>query len=170
MSEGNKIGRPTKYLREYDKQAYKLCLLGFTNKQLAEFFDVSDSTIDTWLATKKSFLVQVRAGRTVADSNVVAAMYKRAIGFKYNEVTFEKIDGQVNLTITPDELITVPAYKKKIVTKLVIPDTGAQVNWLTNRQKELWRRDQEVKIDFDKLTDEELDIIINRLILKQKTA
>jgi hypothetical protein len=31
-------GRPTKYKEEYNEQAYKLCLLGATDKELADFF------------------------------------------------------------------------------------------------------------------------------------
>ncbi|SDY78195.1 hypothetical protein [Nitrosomonas sp. Nm33] len=38
-------GRPTSYRPEYAEQAYKLCLLGATDKQLAEFFNVVESTI-----------------------------------------------------------------------------------------------------------------------------
>jgi hypothetical protein len=38
------------------------------------------------------------------------------------------------------------------------------MNWLKNRQKELWRDNME--IDFNKLTDEQLDKIIERLTNK----
>ena len=41
-------GRPTKYKDEYCEQAYKLCLLGATDKEMADFFQVSLSTLNLW--------------------------------------------------------------------------------------------------------------------------
>jgi hypothetical protein len=43
-----------------------------------------------------------------------------------------------------DENILVEKYRRKIVTKIVIPDTGAIAMWLNNRQKEIWRNRQEI--------------------------
>lgn len=40
----SKGGRPTRYKAEYAQQAYKLCLLGATDKELADFFHVSGQT------------------------------------------------------------------------------------------------------------------------------
>ena len=40
-------GQPTRYRDEYDEQAYKLTLLGAIDKELADFFHVTDRTIDT---------------------------------------------------------------------------------------------------------------------------
>ena len=41
-------GRPTEYRPEYAEDTRKLCLLGFTDAQLADFFDVSEATINNW--------------------------------------------------------------------------------------------------------------------------
>ena len=47
MSEQvNKGGRPTKYKEEYAEQAYKLCLLGATDKELSEIEDDFDFDFD----------------------------------------------------------------------------------------------------------------------------
>jgi len=104
----------------------------------------------------------------MADAEVVEAMYKRAVGFSYNELIFEKIDGKLNLEVTPEDIITTDAYKKKIVTKLVIPDTGAQMNWLKNRQRELWKDKQSFEFDLDQFTDEQLEMIVNRILEKNQ--
>ena len=48
-------GRPTKYKDEYAEQAYKLCLLGATNEDLANFFEVAVSTIDKWISEIEEF-------------------------------------------------------------------------------------------------------------------
>ena len=39
--------RPTKYNKEYNMQAYKLALLGATDVELADFFEVNQDTIVT---------------------------------------------------------------------------------------------------------------------------
>ncbi len=36
------MARPTKYQEAYAEQARKLCLLGYTDAELADFFEVSD--------------------------------------------------------------------------------------------------------------------------------
>ena len=163
--KGTKAGRPSKYKAAYAQEAYELCLLGLTDAQLAEHFEVNADTIHEWKKVHPEFSESVRKGKIQADSKVAAALYKRALGFSYDEITFEKVDNKTNLEITPNALITQDAYKKKIVTKLVIPDTGAQMNWLKNRQKELWRDND---IDFDKLTDEQLDRVLDRILARQQ--
>lgn len=42
------MARPTKYQEAYAEQARKLCLLGYTDAELADFFEVSESTINKW--------------------------------------------------------------------------------------------------------------------------
>ena len=37
------MARPTKYQEAYAEQARKLCLLGYTDAELADFFEVSES-------------------------------------------------------------------------------------------------------------------------------
>ncbi len=46
----------------------------------------------------------------------------------------------------------------------MIPDTGAITMWLKNRQKDLWRDKQNHEFGFEKLTDEQLDEIVNRIM------
>ncbi len=48
-------GRPTKYKAEYAEQAAKLCKLGATDAQLADFFEVSVSTVNLWKVEHREF-------------------------------------------------------------------------------------------------------------------
>ncbi len=41
----NQVGRPTLYKEDYPKQAYRLCLLGATDEEIAEAFGVTEATI-----------------------------------------------------------------------------------------------------------------------------
>jgi hypothetical protein len=171
MKDNNKTqssrgpGQPTKYKPEFNKIAYDLTLLGYTDKQLAEYFEVNEDTIYEWKKAHRSFSEALKKGKSLVDARVAGSLLKRALGFKYDEVTFEKVDSKEVIEQTPEGTIKVDAFKKKVVTKLVIPDVGAQMNWLKNRQKELWRENE---IDFSKFTEEQLDYIIEGL--RKKTA
>lgn len=142
-SAGNKGGgRPTSYKTEYDQQAFRLSLLGLSDAELADFFEISVSTLNAWKKEYLSFSDALRRGKTEADGKVARALYKRALGFEYTETTREA-----------GKLI-------KTVTKIVVPDVGAVTLWLKNRQRDKWR-DRE--IDLSDLSDEQLDRLLDRL-------
>lgn len=160
----NDRGRATKYKPEYNEQAYNLCLMGATDKILAEFFEVNVDTIQEWKKIHPDFSDSVKGGKLKADSEVAAAMFKRAIGFAYDETTYEKLDLKIDGENVDEREFKTEAFKKKVVTKLVPGDVGAQMNWLCNRQKEKWRKSDTIKIDWDGLTDEQLTLLIQKLI------
>ena len=43
-------------------------MLGATNEEMAEFFEVTESTFYKWLAEKAEFSEAIKRGRAVADS------------------------------------------------------------------------------------------------------
>jgi len=166
MNEKNKHagGRPRKYDPSLNDIAYKLCLLGCTDQQLADFFEVAIDTINYWKKQYPEFLNTLKAGKIKADAEVAATLFKRAKGYQYTEETFEKVDSKEVLDITGTDAITQPAYKKKIVTKHLPGDVGAIVMWLKNRQRMLWKDKQDIGLEFQNLTDTQLDEIIERLL------
>ncbi|GAB3225910.1 terminase [Spirosoma arcticum] len=147
FAAGNEGGRPPKYKEEYADTAHKLCLLGHTDKDLAEFFEVDERTIYNWKVEHEEFFQAVKNGKTVADAEIAAAYFKRAKGYEYTETTFEKVDSKLTLEMTPDELIVQDAYKKKIVVKQLPPEPGAALNWLKNRQPQLWREGYDINLN-----------------------
>ena len=76
------MGRPTRFEPEMCEQAHNYCLLGAINDELAEFFGVSPSTIDRWIAQHPDFGDAVKSGRIVADSKVARGLYARAVGYE----------------------------------------------------------------------------------------
>jgi len=56
-------GRPTAWRTEYAGQATKLCRLGATDAQLADFFGIDDRTIARWKAGKPEFCRALEEGR-----------------------------------------------------------------------------------------------------------
>lgn len=142
-------GRPSKYKIEFNEQAYKLTLLGLNLSELATYFDVHIDTINEWMNKYEDFSDSVKRGRDIADGEVTMSFHKRAMGYRYEEVTYEKIvvkegSGFISEEDVDNEGISVDAYKKKVVVKEVPPDPGAALNWLKNRQPKKWRDKQEI--------------------------
>lgn len=130
-------GRPTEYKPEYCVQVEKLCKLGATDKELADFFEVVESTINLWKLEHSDFSESIKKGKIIADAEVAHSLHKRAIGYQYDEVTYEKIgpgDDKVEVGEQGMETVKQELYKKKVVTKEVPPDVAAQNIWLKNRR------------------------------------
>lgn len=131
------MGVPTTYKPEYAVQAYRFCLLkNSTDVQLAQFFGVCENTINDWKKQFPEFGESVKKGKEIADSNVAASLYERAVGYSHpHEEIFYK-DGEV---------IRVPTVKH------YPPDTAAAFIWLKNRQRGLWVDKPETKIEQEEL-------------------
>lgn len=128
--EKNLGGAPTLYKKEYNEQVFKLCLLGAKDKEIADFFDICEATLNNWKIEHPKFLESIKDGKEKADSEVAKSLYKRAKGYTTKEVTKEVFDDEMKVT--------------KEVTKEVPPDTGAAMAWLKNRQPDKWRDKQEI--------------------------
>ena len=75
-------GRPTLYRAEYAEKAYKVCLLGATDVDLASFFKVSKATINNWKRDHPEFLDSIRRGNSRPD---------------LDERDFRKLSGQFSI-------------------------------------------------------------------------
>jgi len=128
--EKNKVGRPTDYKVEYNEQVYKLCLLGATDVELANFFNVNEDTIYEWKKKYTEFSESIKKGKEYADANVANKLYNRALGYEHKE------DKIFNDQGVPLIVPTVKHYP---------PDTTAAIFWLKNRQPAKWREKQEVE-------------------------
>lgn len=118
--------RPSKYKAEYNKQVTKLCRLGATDKELADFFEVDEATINRW-KDDDEFCKSLKRGKIQADANVADRLYKRATGYSHKE------DKIFNHNGVP---LIVPTEKH------YPPDTTAAIFWLKNRQPDRWRDKQ----------------------------
>jgi hypothetical protein len=144
-------GRPSSYRPEYAAQAKKLCELGATDAELADFFEVSIFTIREWKAKHPKFSVALKVGKDEPDENVVRSLYQRARGYSFDAEEIFVKDGEVT---------RVP------VRKHVPPDVTACIFWLKNRRQQQWRDVHKIEHgdpgDFDRLTDDELVLEIRR--------
>ncbi|NOV28022.1 helix-turn-helix domain-containing protein [Cupriavidus necator] len=123
-SEGKPGGRETLYQEQYAEQAYKLCLLGATDKELADFFGVVEKTIYNWKDAQPEFLQSITRGKMMADAQVAESLFKRALGYSHPAVKIMTVNG---------------AVVHEDYTEHYPPDTPAASLWLRNRQPEKWR-------------------------------
>lgn len=136
------MGRPTDYRPEYAVLAEKLCLLnvGVTDKDLADFFEVCEKTINNWKNAHPEFLQSIRAGKTLADANVAHALYRRATGATFiieKEVKRKVIEydpANPGKKLSEEEFIEVVPLIQEAP-----PDPTAAKYWLNNRDPERWR-------------------------------
>ena len=152
-AEKKKRGRKSEYRIEYADQALKLCLLGATDKELAEFFSVSEQTLNKWKKDYPEFLESLKKGKNIADANVASRLYNRAIGYSCKATKFATSEGRIT-----DSKEYIEHYP---------PDTTAAIFWLKNRQPEKWRDKKEVDAnvnlgdELEGLSDEQLQAIID---------
>lgn len=124
-------GRPPKYKDTFASQAAKLCALGATDEDLADFFEVSVRTIGRWKTEHDEFCQALKADKAEADARVERSLYQRAVGY-----TFDSEEVRV---LRDGEVVRVPTRTH------VPPDTTAMIFWLKNRRPDLWRDKHEVE-------------------------
>ncbi|WP_143476963.1 transposase [Clostridioides difficile] len=119
---------------------------GLIDEQIASKMNIAPSTLYDWKKKYSEISESLKKGKEVIDRQVENALLKRALGYEYDEITYE--EGQ----------------ETKRVTKQVVPDTTAQIFWLKNRKPAEWRDKQivestnEITINnpFKELSTEEL--------------
>lgn len=117
----------------------KLAMHGLIDEELADILDINRVTLTRWKRDPK-FIAALKKGKLKADMSAEDSLYKRVIGYKYDEVTKElKSVVAANGTITQELIVT------KIVTKEVPPEAVACFFWLKNRRKDNWKDKQEIE-------------------------
>lgn len=165
-----KVGRPSKKDSiDLDKVA-KLCIAGCTQEQVAIALDISLMSITNYMRSDKKFLCAIKDNSALANSLVKNSLFKRAMGYEYDEITYEKTKTGGMAVIIKDGvkgIKHVDTYKTKVVTKKVAPDVTAQIFWLANRDPENWKRgDKEASPK--ELFNEEIEILPTQSKSKNK--
>lgn len=140
VKKKRKGGRPSKYETHVLPRMIEIegwARDGLTDEQIARNIGVALSTFMTYKNKYPELSEALKRNKAVADREVENALFKRAVGYTYEEVTKElKHDtstGECKLVVT------------KVVTKEVQPDVTAQIFWLKNRKPKEWRDKQEVE-------------------------
>lgn len=103
---------------------------GLIDEQIAKNLGIAYSTFKDYKNKHSAFSAALKKGKEVVDFEVENALLKRALGYKYSEVTQEPVEVGEGITML---------QTTKIVTKHAPPDTTAQIFWLKNRKPDKWR-------------------------------
>lgn len=118
------------------------CRDGLIETDIAHNLGISTSTLQTYKKEHPSFLAALKMGKEATDITVENALYKRTQGYRYDEITTERMPIYDKTTglITGYEM-----QETKRVTKEVLPDPTSIIFWLKNRKKLEWRDKHEVE-------------------------
>ena len=93
------------------------------------YIGIGTTTMWRWQKESPELDRALNVSKQVVDDMVVNALLRRALGYDYQEVTEELVEGAMRTT--------------KVVTKHVAPDVKACLSWLYSRQPQYWRAVQE---------------------------
>ena len=121
---------------------------GLTDEQIANNLGVAYSTFRDYRDKYSALSAVLKRGKEIIDYQVENALLKRALGYEYEEITYEH------------------GEETKRVVKQVAPDTTAQIFWLKNRKPLQWRDKRDIEHSgninnpYSELTTEELKKLI----------
>lgn len=124
---------------------------GLTDEQIYNNLGISKDSFYKYKKQYSDFSDSLKRGKEIVDYEVENALLKRALGYEYDEITYEN------------------GEEVKRVTKQVAPDTTAQIFWLKNRKPDKWRDKQviesnntvEVKNPLEGLSTDDLKKLIH---------
>lgn len=108
---------------------------GLTDEQIAHNCAVHPTTIYAWKKKYDELSKALEQGKEVVDLQVENALFRRALGYSYEEIIRE--------TVASDKNNSGASARERVITrtvsKHVAPDVTAQIFWLKNRKPEEWR-------------------------------
>ena len=150
LNKKGNLGRTGHWRPEMAEQVYELCLLGYTNKQLAAFYGISLKVIEDWVTNNQDFVDARDRGRDQADAKVARALYERAIGYM-DTIKFVVKDPSGAVLRTEE------------TTKRVHGETGAALKWLAMRHRGLWTDTQKSEHTIRYSGEVDLNILQDKL-------
>lgn len=155
------MGRPSKYdteVKPHLKEIEEAVKAGATDKEIAEAFGISESSIYKYKKEKKEFSQAFTRGRKQIVFTIKAALLKKALGFEYEE---EKRVGRKDKN--GENIVLVEKYKRQC-----LPSETAAAMLLRNYD-ETWRdndnntaklkqQEAELKKEIAKANNFDLDI------------
>lgn len=142
-------GRPTKYEEKFNEQVYKLCLLGATDEEIADFLEIATSTLYEWKNKYNKFSEAIKNGKIKADAEVAESLFNRAKGYEFIETRVEQekpkeqpsSEDMDMIQQTADEEVLLRLNVSKVITikKHIPADIAAGNIWLKNRRPKDWK-------------------------------
>lgn len=92
------------------------------------YMGIGTTTMRRWTIECEELAKALGISKDVTNGKVEQALLKRALGYEYDEVTEELVEGQMRVT--------------KVTRKHVSPDVKACMSWLFSRRPDRWRAQQ----------------------------
>jgi len=136
-------------------QAYRLALLGHTDREMAEYFEISVQTFNMWKRVHPELKNALRLGKDEASMKVVQTLYRLATGYEYDEeVLVQKGKGVSEI---------------QTIHRVVKPSEYACTKFLAAKNRGVWGDSSRLevtntninisKFDFTGLTREEMKLM-----------
>ncbi|MFC5773701.1 MULTISPECIES: hypothetical protein [Ectobacillus] len=119
---------------------------GLTDEQIAKNMGIAVKTLYNWKNSHMPILQALKKGKEVVDREVENALLKRALGYQYEEVTYEM------------------GVEVKRVCKEVTPDTTALIFWLKNRMSD-WGGDRAKRVSELRKLEADTQLVQERIKL-----
>ena len=116
---------------------------GLTDEQIARNAGITAGTLYEWKKKFEQISEALKKGKEVVDYEVENALVRRALGYKYQEQTFERVWNE--------KLERYIKVNTKTTTKIAAPDVGAICFWLKNRRPKNWRDRPDLQADNETL-------------------
>ena len=133
----------TKYethVQPYLKNIEWWCREGLTTRQIEKRLKCSKGSIQRYKMLYKELRDAMATGYADANSKVEESLFRKAMGFEYDEVVTEKEKGKRRGV--DFELVTT-----KTIHKTIPPDTVACIFWLKNRAADKWQDRRDVRVE-----------------------
>lgn len=124
-------GRPTKYnshVEPHLPSVKRWLVQGKTIEEIADLCDVNADSLYVYMSKYDDFSEMIKKGRAAQNDRVVNSLYRKALGYTFDEVTIIEKDGKI-------------VEKKTIKRHYPASDTAIAI-WLNNRLPNEWRQRQ----------------------------
>jgi len=126
-------GAKTKIHKIQLRKVKQLAAKGFTQAEIAHFFDISLTVLKTYKKKEEKFMTAIEEGKKIANSRIERSLYERARGYSHLEEKVFCSEGQIVTHQT---------------RKHYPPETAAISLFLRNRDPKNWLNDQpQIKVD-----------------------
>lgn len=149
-----KRGRKSKYDTHVYPRLEEIghwCREGLTEEEICKRLGVSVSSFAEYKKQFSELMEVLKVNKEIADFRVEDALYMRALGYEFEEETFEEFQLDKPFLNGAGEWVRTELRLTKKVKKKQAPDTTAQIFWLKNRKPEVWRDKQDINLSGDTL-------------------
>ena len=122
-----KLGR----IKNWSKQ-------GMTEKEICKRLAITTTSLYNYKKKHIDLFNALKETKEYADEQVENSLYKRAMGYEYDEIIQE---------VETDSDGKVLKKKMRKMKKHVVPDVTAIMAWLANRKNSVWKRNPDLKND-----------------------